>query len=96
MSHLSSCMVLYSCMQVVTGKGRQVHLRTLRRLPSRILVRCEYRSLPHSLPHKHPALIGRHTGGEGAFFFPFSGSHKGESLRAEVHSVGSSMEGMPG
>ncbi len=27
MSHLSGCMALYSCMQVVNGKGEQVHLR---------------------------------------------------------------------
>lgn len=56
-------------------------------------------------PHKHPALIGRHTGGGGDTFVAhlhFSGNHKGESLRVQVHSVhsvhsvGDSMEGMPG
>ena len=45
------------------AKETSASLCFLRRLPSRISgfdVNTE--GLPHFLPHKHPALIGRHTG----------------------------------
>lgn len=78
-------------------QGRQVHLRTLRRLPSRILLRCvDDRTLPHSSSPQTSGSNRPAYGGGGASLLHFSGSHKGESLRVQVHSVGGSMEGMPG